>query len=196
MSSKLAAPRLGFGHTSSRRSGRKKEQKKRRERGGKGSGQGGDGRRGPTRRDGKGGKAHIWVRGPAGPPEGIAIFGALFAGQPRIYGKYYPRQVRLRLHPNLTIPPGGPSTASRVYQPTDPAMKKQRPKYAQRLLHEASLSGGGTVRPISPSSRHPPGFIFHTQTILARCSTFLNSESPVTRAALFSRAVRRAKQSA
>jgi len=36
---------------------------------------------------------------------------------------------------NLTIPPRGPSIRRRVYQPTDPAMKKQRTTIgAQRPL--------------------------------------------------------------
>jgi hypothetical protein len=64
--------------------------------------------------------------GTAGPHEGIVAFGAFFGGQPRMYGKYYPRQAPLRLHPNLAIPPCGPSTRRRHYQPTEPAMKKQR----------------------------------------------------------------------
>ena len=44
-----------------------------------------------------------------GPHGGIAIFGALFASWPRTYAKYSPRPMRLRLHPNLTIPPCGPA---------------------------------------------------------------------------------------
>ena len=49
-----------------------------------------------------------------------------------MYGKYYPRQAHLRLHPNFAIPPCGPSTRRRHYQPTEPAMKKQRRECRQK----------------------------------------------------------------
>jgi len=77
---------------------------------------------------GMGGRKRLRVdmQGKAGPPEGIAICGALFTARRSDMGTllsllcfrrgvpmYYPRAVRFRLHPHLTIPPCGPSIRPR-----------------------------------------------------------------------------------
>ena len=54
--------------------------------------------------------------GTAGPHRGIATFGALFAGRPRMYGKYYPRPTRAQIAcsywGSAPPPPAKPAGAS------------------------------------------------------------------------------------
>ena len=78
------------------------------------------------------------MQGEAGPHGGIATFGAFFTSGPRVgtllsplclrrgVPMYSLRPTRFRLHPNFKIPPCAPAIRRRHYQPTEPAMKKQR----------------------------------------------------------------------